>query len=120
MKYFSKFLIVLILWTVVYFFNSYEISSIANKARVLEKSVKVELDVNRDLTTECQKLMSEDRICALATEKYGMLPVGSKDFNDINVSVAYSYHKSDKKLFAFFDKFISEAHAEEFNDNKFK
>ena len=103
-----------------YFIISYKISSIAKESHSLEKSVKVELDKNRDLNTECQKLISEDRICRIAKDQYGMLAVGSKGFDNINVSVAYSYHKNDKKLFAFFDKFISKAHAEEFNENKFK
>ena len=120
MKYFFKFLLTLSVWMMSYFIISYKITSIDRESHKLEKSIKVELDKNIDLNTECQKLMSEDRICTIAANQYGMLPVGSKDFNDVNISVAYSYHKNDKKLFAFFDKFISEAHAEEFNENKFK
>ena len=120
MKYFPIFLLTFIVWTMSYFFVSYKISSIAKKSHKLEKSIKIELDKNRDLNTKCQKLISDERICKIAKEKYGMLPAGSKEFKDINVSVAYSYHKNDKKFFAFLDKFISEAHAEEINENKFK
>jgi hypothetical protein len=98
----------------------YKISGIAKQMKHLENSINVESSKNHTLNSVCQRLISEDRICGIAQTKYGLLPVGSKEFSRIDVSNAYCYHKNDKKLFAFFDKFITEAHAEEFNENKFK